>query len=81
MIGNTYDPSTPYEGTVAMANALARAHLLTVDGYGHSILRNPSTCAHDYVSRYIVDGTLPPPGTMCPQDQQPFTTSPSPATR
>jgi pimeloyl-ACP methyl ester carboxylesterase len=71
-----YDPSTPYEGAVAMANDLANARLLTVDGYGHTVLLNPSTCANDYVSRYFVDGTLPPPGTVCRQDQPPFTTGP-----
>jgi pimeloyl-ACP methyl ester carboxylesterase len=69
------------EGAVAMAQALARARLLTVDGYGHSILLNPSTCANDYVSHYVVDGTLPPPETVCLQDQPPFITGPSPATR
>jgi pimeloyl-ACP methyl ester carboxylesterase len=78
VIGNTFDPATRYEGAVAMANLLAHARLLTVDGYGHSILRNPSTCAHDHVSRYFIDGTLPPEGTVCPQDQPPFTTSPAP---
>jgi pimeloyl-ACP methyl ester carboxylesterase len=77
VIGIIFDPSTPYEGAVAMA----RARLLTVAGYGHSILLNPSTCANDYVSQYVVDGTLPPPGTVCLQDQPPFTPGPSPATR
>jgi pimeloyl-ACP methyl ester carboxylesterase len=81
VIGNTFDPSTPYEGAVAMANALARARLLTVDGYGHTVLLNPSTCASQYESDYLVDGTLPPPGTVCPQNQQPFATGPSPATQ
>lgn len=33
VIGNTYDPATPYQGSVAMAHQLARARLLTVDGY------------------------------------------------
>ena len=42
--------------------------LLTVDGYGHTALTNSSTCAYERVSRYVVDGTLPPPGTVCPQD-------------
>ena len=32
VIGNTFDPSTPYQGSIAMANELARARLLTVDG-------------------------------------------------
>jgi pimeloyl-ACP methyl ester carboxylesterase len=81
VINNTFDPATPYEGGVAMAQALAGARLLTVAGYGHSILLNPSTCANDYFIQYVVDGTLPPPGTVCLQDQPPFTTGPSPATR
>jgi hypothetical protein len=59
-----------------MAHELAHARLLTVDGYGLTALLNPSTCPNDYVSRYVVDGTLLPPGTVCPQDQQPFTTGP-----
>jgi pimeloyl-ACP methyl ester carboxylesterase len=78
VIGNTFDPATPYEGAVAMADELARARLLTVDGYGHTVLLNPSACAKAYESSYFVDGTLPPPGTVCQQDQQPFTTSPAP---
>ena len=81
VIGNTFDPETPYAGAVAMAGSLALSRLLTVDGYGHTVLLNPSRCAQDYVASYLIDGTLPPPGTVCPQDQPPFTTSPSPATR
>jgi TAP-like protein len=78
VIGNTFDPATPYQGAVAMADELARARLLTVDGYGHTVLLNPSACARTYESSYFVDGTLPPPGTVCQQDQQPFTTNPAP---
>jgi hypothetical protein len=59
-----------------MAGSLARARLLTVDGSGHTALLNPSDCASRYVSDYLVDGTLPPEGTVCPQNQPPFTTSP-----
>jgi pimeloyl-ACP methyl ester carboxylesterase len=81
VIGNTFDPSTAYQGSIAMAKELARARLLTVDGYGHTVLLNPSACASQYVSDYLVEGTLPPEGTVCRQNQPPFTTSPSPATR
>ena len=81
VINNTFDPATPYESGVAMIRALARARLLTVAGYGHSLFANPSTCANDVVSQYVVDGTLPPLGTVCLQDQPPFTPGPSPATR
>jgi len=78
VIGNIFDPATAYEGAVAMSHDLARARLLTVDGYGHTVLLNPSSCANDYESRYFVDGTLPPEGTVCRQDEPPFAGGASP---
>jgi pimeloyl-ACP methyl ester carboxylesterase len=75
LVGNTYDPATPYQDSVAMAHQLARARLLTVDGYGHTALDNPSSCVQQYESSYFITGALPPPGTICQQNQQPFTTS------
>ena len=77
VVNNTVDPETPYKGAVAMTRYLARARLLTVEGYGHSVLLNPSPCAQNYESSYFVDGTLPPPGTVCQQEKQPFTASPA----
>jgi pimeloyl-ACP methyl ester carboxylesterase len=76
VIGNTFDPQNPLQGSVAMARALARARLLTVDGYGHTALINLSSCANRYMSEYFVDGTLPPEGTVCRQDQEPFAAAP-----
>jgi pimeloyl-ACP methyl ester carboxylesterase len=72
VMNTTYDPSTRYQGAVAMARQLARARLLTVDGYGHTVLANPSACASRYVIRYLIDKALPPAGTRCKQDQVPF---------
>ena len=72
VIGNTFDPATPYRGALAMARQLGRARLLTLDGYGHTALLNPSSCVNRYESRYFIEGTLPPRGTRCPQDGQPF---------
>ena len=76
LIGNSHDPATPYRGAVAMARQLARARLLTVDGYGHSALLNTSTCANDYESRYFIHGRLPPKGARCSQDIPPFSGAP-----
>ena len=73
---NTIDPNTPYRGAVAMARELARARLLTVDGYGHGVLGNQSACATRYISRYLIERALPPKGAVCQQDQQPFSGSP-----
>ena len=69
VIGTTYDPATPYQGSVAMAHQLARARLLTVDGYGHG---TTSPCQNRYMSRYFIKLILPPKGARCPQSPQPF---------
>jgi pimeloyl-ACP methyl ester carboxylesterase len=69
---NTIDPNTPYQGAVAMTRELARARLLTVDGYGHGVLMNGSACAVRYISGYLIEKTLPSKGAVCQQDQQPF---------
>jgi hypothetical protein len=72
LIGNTGDPVTSYQDSVALSRELARARLLTVDGYGHTEQSNPSTCALDDEVRYLLTGALPPAGTVCPQDGTPF---------
>jgi hypothetical protein len=72
VLGNTGDPNTPYQGSVAMSRDLARTRLLTVGGYGHTELGNPSTCATDYETRYLLTGALPPPRTVCEENATPF---------
>ncbi|MFJ3876876.1 alpha/beta hydrolase [Streptomyces sp. NPDC090077] len=73
VVGTRYDPSTSYEGSEAMARELGDARLLTHDGYGHTALfNNASSCVKEYESRYFTDGALPPPGTVCRPDAQPF---------
>ena len=72
VLGNTGDPITPYQGSVAMSRDLARARLLTVDGYGHTEGGNPSACATNYEIRYLLTGALPPPRTVCKEDATPF---------
>jgi pimeloyl-ACP methyl ester carboxylesterase len=69
VIGTTDDPATPYQGSVAMAHQLARARLLTVDGYGHG---TSSPCRDRYLVRYLISKILPPEGTTCAQSPQPF---------
>jgi hypothetical protein len=55
-----------------MSRDLARARLLTVDGYGHTTGENPSTSAIDDIVRYTLHGALPAPGTVCQQNATPF---------
>jgi pimeloyl-ACP methyl ester carboxylesterase len=73
VIGNTFDPSTRYQGSLDMASRLANARLLTLDGYAHTAILNPSSCVNRYEVDYLLNVTLPPPNTHCPQDVTPFT--------
>lgn len=72
VIGNTFDPATPYASSQRMAKDLADGHFLTVDGFGHTELLNPSRCAQDYVAAYLIDGFVPAEGTVCRQDEPPL---------
>ena len=72
LLANTGDPITAYQDSVAMSRDLARARLLTVDGYGHTTGNNGSTCAINDAVQYTLTGALPAPGTVCQQDGTPF---------
>jgi pimeloyl-ACP methyl ester carboxylesterase len=78
VIGVTHDPATPYQDSVNMSRDLARARLLTVDGYGHTEFANPSTCATIDEIRYLTTGALPAAGAVCQQNGTPF---PTPSSR
>jgi hypothetical protein len=72
VVGNTGDPATASRGSVRMARLLARGRLLTVRGFGHTELLNPSRCVARREVAYFVSGELPPSGTVCRQDTAPF---------
>jgi pimeloyl-ACP methyl ester carboxylesterase len=72
VVGNTTDPSTPYQNSRGMVSMLARARLLTVHGVGHTALLNPSACANEAIAAYLIDGKLPPKGKVCEQDAPPL---------
>ena len=72
LIGITGDAVLRYRDDLAMAHDLARARLLTVRGYGHTEISNPSTCATNYELRYLQTGTVPRVGAVCRQDGTPF---------
>jgi pimeloyl-ACP methyl ester carboxylesterase len=66
VIGNVYDPNTPYAVARQLASAIG-GRLVTYVGYGHTWLLNGSTnvCMQDVVSAYLVNGMLPAKGTRC----------------
>ncbi|MFM1800348.1 MAG: hypothetical protein RLZZ117_2626 [Cyanobacteriota bacterium] len=76
VIGHRFDPALPFQSALGMARELDRARLLSVNGYGHTVLRNPSACAARYETALFLSGLLPLPGTVCPSDSAPFRSSP-----
>src|SRR5262249_32266207 len=77
VVGNQYDPVTPYAGARKTADRLPNARLLTVHGWGHTSLFL-SQCADAAVGHYLIDGVLPAVGMVCEQDSVPFV-QPQPA--
>jgi pimeloyl-ACP methyl ester carboxylesterase len=65
VLNSRYDPSTPYQWAVNVADQLNRhGRLVTYQGWGHGAYdRTPCTIA--MVDRYLVDRKLPPIGATC----------------
>ncbi|HEX5494872.1 MAG TPA: alpha/beta fold hydrolase [Mycobacteriales bacterium] len=72
LVNTTFDPATSYVGAQRAARRLADARLLTIDGFGHTSRRAPSTCAHAAIDGYLLDGMLPARGAHCAIDRGPF---------
>ncbi|MGN9911172.1 alpha/beta fold hydrolase [Phytohabitans sp. LJ34] len=76
LFGNYHDPATNYTFNQRMAAELDAARLVSVDAFGHTSLGRPdrprSGCAQAIAAHYLVDLALPPPGTVCPAETQPF---------
>ena len=65
VISTTGDPATPYEGGVAVADALENGILITNEGDGHTVVLDGKACIDDLVNAYLVDDVIPEDGTTC----------------
>ncbi|MGF1663258.1 MAG: alpha/beta hydrolase [Kineosporiaceae bacterium] len=66
VIGTTRDPATPYEWSQRLSEALPGSVLLTFDGDGHTAyLQTGAGCVDEIVDEFLLDGSMPPPGTTC----------------
>ncbi|KAF8750769.1 MEROPS serine peptidase family S33 [Rhizoctonia solani] len=73
VIGNLYDPITPFASAKAVAEGLGdSAVLLKHNGYGHTSLFMHSSCTVAATSNYFTAGELPPAGTVCETDEKLF---------
>lgn len=64
LVGGTDDPATPYAWAQAVNQQLAGSVLLTRQGNGHTSY-DASACAHAAIDDYLINLTLPAPGTVC----------------
>ncbi|MEU8252002.1 alpha/beta hydrolase [Nonomuraea sp. NPDC048916] len=67
VVGTKRDPATPYAWSEALADQLQSGVLLGFDGDGHTAYLNGSTCVDDAVDRYLLTGTVPENGAICPR--------------
>ncbi|MFD7628770.1 alpha/beta hydrolase [Streptomyces sp. NPDC059851] len=67
VIGNTGDPATPYEGARKMVERLGPGVgvELTYKGQGHGAYNSGDPCVQQAVNSYLLDGKVPPAGTVC----------------
>ena len=59
VVGNLFDPATPYHGAVTVDRLLPRSRLLTLAGWGHTSLF-ASACIDAHVNRYLLTSRVPP---------------------
>jgi pimeloyl-ACP methyl ester carboxylesterase len=64
LVGGTDDPATPYAWAQSVNRQLAGSVLLTRNGNGHTSY-DASACAHAAIDDYLINLTLPAPGTIC----------------
>jgi pimeloyl-ACP methyl ester carboxylesterase len=67
VVGTVHDPATPYAAAGVLAKTLTTGTLLSWDGEGHTAYDGKSSCVDDDVNAYLVEGTLPAVGTVCPR--------------
>jgi TAP-like protein len=70
VIGTRFDPATPFRFTAPYAAHFTDARVITVQGWGHTIL-GKSTCADQRVATYLITGKAAAKAT-CAQDYRPF---------
>lgn len=68
VVGTTYDPATPYRGSVRLVRQLGNARLLTMRGDGHTAYGGNSACIDRAVDGYLEGGVVPAEGATCRQE-------------
>lgn len=65
VVATTHDPATPFAWADLLVAQLGDAVLLVREGDGHTGYREGSACTDEVVDAFLLEGTLPEPGTVC----------------
>ena len=71
VVGNFFDGVTDHAGAKATSRLLRNSRLLSYAGWGHTAYGR-SECTTEFIDAYLLDGALPPVGTVCPANPNPF---------
>ena len=71
VVGSFWDPATNYADAVKSSQLLPNSRLLSSNNWGHTAY-GTSACATSWMDRYFLYRALPPKGTTCVGDNQPF---------
>lgn len=71
VVGNFFDGVTAYTGARATSRLLKNSRLLSYAGWGHTAYGR-SECTTGFIDAYLLDAALPPTGTVCPANPNPF---------
>ena len=71
VVGNFFDGVTDYAGARATSKLLEDSRLLSYAGWGHTAY-DRSECTTEFIDAYLLNGALPPKGTVCPANPNPF---------
>ena len=72
VVGNSFDPATPYAGAQKVAELLPDSSLLTYTGWGHTAFGSGNFCVDSTVVNYLITRQAPAAGTVCEAVGTPF---------
>ena len=73
IVGNYFDPATPYQGAETASKLLPNSRLLSYAGWGHTAyLQAGNFCVDSLVTTYLLTSRVPPEGTVCQPEGSPF---------
>ncbi|KAL5346579.1 hypothetical protein ACLOAV_008286 [Pseudogymnoascus australis] len=71
-INGAWDVSTPLANALNATTGFQDSVVLQHNGYGHTLIADPSLCTLRYFQDYFKHGTLPAPGTHCEPESKPW---------